>query len=78
MGKFKGLKEDLVAQLVEHYTFNVRVLGSNPSGITNRRSSETKAAQNQCLGGFFIFSPPNSNIEIQVLGDLFGDLVLFR
>lgn len=25
---------DLVAQLVEHYTFNVRVLGSNPSGIT--------------------------------------------
>ena len=26
--------EDLVAQLVEHYTFNVRVLGSNPSGVT--------------------------------------------
>lgn len=26
---------DSVAQLVEHYTFNVRVLGSNPSGITN-------------------------------------------
>ncbi len=25
---------DLVAQSVEHYTFNVRVLGSNPSGIT--------------------------------------------
>ena len=26
---------DPVAQLVEHYTFNVGVLGSNPSGITN-------------------------------------------
>jgi hypothetical protein len=29
---------DLVAQLVEHYTFNVRVLGSNPSGITQKLS----------------------------------------
>ena len=27
-------KDDSVAQLVEHYTFNVGVLGSNPSGIT--------------------------------------------
>jgi hypothetical protein len=26
--------KDSVAQLVEHYTFNVGVLGSNPSGIT--------------------------------------------
>ena len=25
---------DLVAQQVEHYTFNVRVLGSNPNGVT--------------------------------------------
>lgn len=29
---------DLVAQSVEHYTFNVRVLGSNPSGITTSAS----------------------------------------
>ena len=27
-------KSDSVAQLVEQYTFNVWVLGSNPSGIT--------------------------------------------
>gem|GEM_PF-3573748 len=27
-------KNDSVAQLVEHNTFNVRVLGSSPSGIT--------------------------------------------
>jgi hypothetical protein len=30
-----GAKQyDSVAQLVEHNTFNVRVLGSSPSGIT--------------------------------------------
>ena len=29
-----NFKADSVAQLVEHYTFNVGVLGSNPSGIT--------------------------------------------
>ena len=28
-------KEDLLAQLVEHYTFNVGVTGSNPVGVTN-------------------------------------------
>jgi len=27
-------ENDLVAQLVEQYTFNVWVLGSSPSGIT--------------------------------------------
>ena len=29
-------KEDLLAQLVEHHTFNVGVMGSNPIGVTNR------------------------------------------
>lgn len=28
---------DFVAQLVEHFTFNEGVLGSNPSEITKRR-----------------------------------------
>ena len=28
------IKKDLVAQLVEQYTFNVWVLGSNPSQVT--------------------------------------------
>lgn len=31
-------KNDSVAQLVEHYTFNVVVLGSSPSGITESRT----------------------------------------
>ena len=30
----EGLRDDLVAQLVEQYTFNVWALGSSPSGIT--------------------------------------------
>ncbi len=29
-------RKDSVAQLVEQYTFNVWVLGSNPSGITSK------------------------------------------
>ena len=36
-------KEDSVAQLVEHYTFNVVVLGSNPSGITDKASTKVEA-----------------------------------
>src|SRR5258706_2532042 len=37
---FRGLRWmiDSIAQLVEHYTFNVRVLGSNPSGITTMKN----------------------------------------
>ena len=42
--------DDLVAQLVEHNTFNVGVLGSSPSGITERSGSHTIAA-------FFVFIP---------------------
>ncbi len=35
----EGVKRtDSVAQLVEHNTFNVGVLGSNPSGITGKKS----------------------------------------
>ena len=42
------LNNDSVAQLVEHYTFNVVVLGSNPSGITENLSE---------MKGFFVLSP---------------------
>ena len=34
----KLLQDDLVAQPVEQYTFNVWVLGSSPSGITKKTS----------------------------------------
>jgi hypothetical protein len=36
---------DFVAQLVEHNTFNVGVLGSSPSGITKNHSEKS---------GFFV------------------------
>lgn len=34
----KNGENDLVAQLVEQYTFNVRVLGSSPSGVTLQKA----------------------------------------
>ena len=40
----EGLRDDLVAQLVEQYTFNVWALGSSPSGITKNRSNLQKVA----------------------------------
>ncbi|CDT27256.1 hypothetical protein BN1088_50003 [Sphingobacterium sp. PM2-P1-29] len=36
-------RKDSVAQLVEQYTFNVWVLGSNPSGITKKSFTECEA-----------------------------------
>ncbi len=44
-------KEDSVAQLVEHYTFNVVVLGSNPSGITGLGPIRDKLLEK---GAFFV------------------------
>ena len=41
----EGLRDDLVAQLVEQYTFNVWALGSSPSGITKQKPPDS--------GGFF-------------------------
>ena len=35
---YKKGKEELVAQLVEQYTFNVWALGSSPSQFTKKRS----------------------------------------
>jgi hypothetical protein len=42
--------KDSVAQPVEHYTFNVGVLGSNPSGITEN----AKCAKRKL--GIFVFT----------------------
>ena len=33
-----GCKDDLVAQQVEHHTFNVGVLGSSPSQVTENEA----------------------------------------
>ena len=46
----KKLEYDSVAQLVEHNTFNVGVLGSNPSGIT-----EASLINSEELFCYFVF-----------------------
>ena len=38
--------DDLVAQLVEHNTFNVGVLGSSPSGITKKLDNTRQQKDN--------------------------------
>ena len=48
---------DSVAQLVEQYTFNVWVLGSNPSGITKNKKAFSARE------GFFILRLPHVNIR---------------
>ena len=46
---------DSVAQLVEHYTFNVRVLGPSPSGITETKTKTCKTSTYR----FFLFYDVN-------------------
>ena len=53
-----NLTVDLVAQLVEHNTFNVGALGSSPSGIT-KVLYETK--------GLFIFGTLTENNHLPLL-----------
>ncbi len=58
----KNKKADLVAQLVEQYTFNVWALGSSPSQITN-----------PCIPGVFylinLSSPNNPSIFVTIYDD---------
>ncbi len=46
---------DPLAQLVEHNTFNVGVLGSSPKRITQTKSKTMKTADNQSLSAVFLF-----------------------
>ena len=49
-------KDDSLAQLVEHNTFNVGVLGSNPKRITKRKAkgdNKRQVLQNQYFVGLF-------------------------
>jgi hypothetical protein len=50
----KEKQNDSVAQLVEHYTFNVGVLGSNPSGITNSAKRKVLKQKSPKFGAFFM------------------------
>ena len=50
-------QHDSLAQLVEHNTFNVGVLGSSPRRITKTKRKTRKSPENQRFSGFLIFSP---------------------
>lgn len=54
---------DLVAQLVEHYTFNVRVLGSNPSGVTKKPPLVSSGGFFCCAVHWFNLLPNNPLYE---------------
>ena len=52
---------DSVAQLVEHFTFNEGVLGSNPSGITSCQSNKAQKPEDITSSGFFVFTLKQNN-----------------
>ena len=70
--------DDSVAQLVEQYTFNVWVLGSNPSGITFRVQKVTKPFRTYVFERLSCFQTSSKHKENQLLGYPSGYLVLFR
>ena len=49
-------QDDSLAQLVEHNTFNVGVLGSSPRRITENKRKTKQIPDNQTLSGIFISS----------------------
>ena len=51
-------ENDSVAQPVEHYTFNVGVLGSNPSGITENAKCALGFTE-----GIFVFTPQRQKLR---------------
>ena len=53
-------KDDSLAQQVEHNTFNVGVLGSNPKRITEERFSEMRTFSFLPLPPFILFFSPLS------------------
>ena len=51
---FKFEKDDSLAQLVEHNTFNVGVVGSSPTRITRRFIKSQKTSENQRFSEVFV------------------------
>ena len=49
------LNNDLVAQLVEHFTFNERVLGSSPSPVTKSDTIRNQKLANLLISKFLSF-----------------------
>ena len=53
--------DDSLAQLVEHNTFNVGVLGSNPRRITRKSELPPQNAENHLIFSVFFFSATRQN-----------------
>lgn len=68
------IKGDSVAQLVEHNTFNVGVLGSSPSGITFQVRIIKQTPEYQLILGVFLFYTPSffSRIKHLISGEIGG------
>ena len=55
-GCFKFEKDDSLAQLVEHNTFNVGVVGSSPTRITKKSELPPQNAENHLISSVFLFA----------------------
>ncbi len=60
----KNLQNDLVAQLVEHSTFNAGVVGSSPTGVTIKLPSGAMVAR-RTLNPKVVGSTPASATNYQ-------------
>ena len=67
-------QDDSLAQLVEHNTFNVGVLGSSPRRITENKRRIKQIPDNQLLSGIFIFSKYCSSPQktVMITGEIGG------
>ena len=65
----KSQKGDSLAQLVEHNTFNVGVLGSSPRRITEGFINPTKTSENHRFSEVLLYALyPQSQQNIEVSG----------
>ena len=53
---FELQRNDSVAQLVEQMTLNHWVVGSSPTGVTNKNHQKWKITENQAFSVIFIFA----------------------
>ncbi len=67
-------QDDSLAQLVEHNTFNVGVLGSSPRRITENKRKIKQIPDNQALSGisFFWQVAENSRFKHIIGGEIVG------
>ena len=68
------LEIDSLAQLVEHNTFNVGVLGSSPRRITENKRKIKQIPDNQILSGISFFWQVAENSRFKAQSENLGEL----